>query len=303
MKDEKLLLILETIPQVPTLTAAVHRLYFTQPYVSKILRQAERKYQIKLVNRQQVPISLTAAGQRVQNDLERIRDDELQLKKNVQLMRRQQQLTMSIALSTILETSSLPRIAYRLHQLFPQLSFRLLSQLPDTTENELLSRDIDILVGPMIESPLFNCRKVKEEELSLLLPAAALPAPAHDITVQTLAACQALPAITLTRESPVQQRVNTYFGSQGLKIMPLCEVPNMRLAILTALQFGGFTVARTDLIKNVLQQEKRTDYLAIPLPHPQLSFGDAVSCLKSAQPIVHQVAAKLVAVLASENCI
>lgn len=303
MKDEKLLLILETIPQVDTLTAVARRLYFTQPYVSKVLRQAEQKYQIRLVNRQQTPISLTSAGRKVQSDLERIRDDELQLKKNVQLMRRKQQLTMSIALSTILETSSLPRIAYRLHQLFPQLSFRLLNQLPDSTESELLSRNIDILVGPAIDSPLFNCQSVSKEELSLLLPAAAFSSPACGVTAQVLAACQKLPAITLTRESTIQQKVNDYLASHGLKSIPLCEVPNMRLAILTALQFNGFTVARTDLIKSVLAREGRTDYRVIPLDHDQLSFGDAVSCLKSSPPLVHRVAVKLADILAAENCI
>lgn len=303
MKDEKLLLILETIPQAATLTAVAHRLYFTQPYVSKVLRQTEQKYQIKLVNRQQTPISLTSAGRRVQSDLERIRDDELQLKRNVQLMRRKQQLTMSIALSTILETSSLPRIAYQLHQLFPQLSFRLLNQLPDSTESELLSRSIDILVGPAIDSPLFNCQPVSEEELSLLLPAGILSPAASRTAGKVFAACQKVPAIALSRESPIQQKINGYLASQGLKTVPLCEVPNMRLAILTALQFNGFTVARTDLVKSVLAREGRTDYRVIPLDHDQLSFGDAVSCLKSSSPLVHEVAAKLVAILAAENCL
>ncbi|MGM9891997.1 LysR family transcriptional regulator [Limosilactobacillus sp.] len=297
IKNDKLLLILETIPHSKTLTDVANRLYFTQPYISKVIRQAEQEYQVQLVNRAQAPISLTPAGKSVRDGLERLRYDELQLNKNVQTIRRRQQLTITIALSTLLETKALPKIAGELHRLFPQLSFRLLNQLPNATEDDLLTQNVDILVGPTIDSPLFYCHEVNQAELAILIPKSAH----RGANLTALKKDQPITAVTLPRESLLQQRINGFWEKQGVSLRPICEVPNMRLAILTAVELGAITVARPDLIKATLQGQTK-DYRLLRIAKEQLMFESTVSVSKAATPLVQQVAQKLAQIVASADC-
>ena len=71
--------ILAAIQTAPTLTQVAKWLYTSQPNVSKTISEAENKYGVKLVNRDQTPISLTIAGEKLLERLEQV----LSFEKNI----------------------------------------------------------------------------------------------------------------------------------------------------------------------------------------------------------------------------
>lgn len=64
--------ILKGVNTSNTLTAIAKQLYLTEPYVSKVLRQAESHFDTKLINRDPKPIRLTSAGETILKDLEKV---------------------------------------------------------------------------------------------------------------------------------------------------------------------------------------------------------------------------------------
>lgn len=71
--------LLTSVKQAETLTKVAQELYVSQPYVSRILKQAEEKYQVQLVEHQKNPISLTLAGQTLLNGLQKMRQTSQEL--------------------------------------------------------------------------------------------------------------------------------------------------------------------------------------------------------------------------------
>lgn len=65
---EKKIQILENVNTSETITKLAAKLYLSQPYVSRLLKEMETEYGLILVDRQDKPISLTNAGRIVLND-------------------------------------------------------------------------------------------------------------------------------------------------------------------------------------------------------------------------------------------
>lgn len=82
--DYKLIFqILNTVDEVKTISELAERLYLSQPYISQVLAKTERKYKVKLINRNQVPIELTSAGMQLKSDLNILLNDQAKLKNNL----------------------------------------------------------------------------------------------------------------------------------------------------------------------------------------------------------------------------
>lgn len=75
MENKLIYKILTAVSTNNTISNVANGLYLSQPYVSQIISKTEKKYETKLVNRNEKPISLTAAGIKLLQDL----DDEIKL--------------------------------------------------------------------------------------------------------------------------------------------------------------------------------------------------------------------------------
>lgn len=64
--------ILKTINYSKTISEVANRLYMSQPYVSKIIKEYEVKLGIQIVNRKTSPITLTDIGQKLMDDIQNI---------------------------------------------------------------------------------------------------------------------------------------------------------------------------------------------------------------------------------------
>lgn len=61
--------ILQSVKQLGNLTAAAQHLFVSQPYVSRVIKQAERDLNLSLIDRSSKPLKLTYAGNLYLNGL------------------------------------------------------------------------------------------------------------------------------------------------------------------------------------------------------------------------------------------
>lgn len=78
-KKQTLLSILKAVDYSQTISDIAERLYMSQPYISKVLKEAEQQYGVKLVQRHSKPIALTQAGVTMIKGLQSIVSAEEQL--------------------------------------------------------------------------------------------------------------------------------------------------------------------------------------------------------------------------------
>lgn len=64
--------ILNEVTESSTIHEVSERLFLSEPYVSKTIKQAENKYDVILINRKTKPITLTKAGEIVLKNLRQI---------------------------------------------------------------------------------------------------------------------------------------------------------------------------------------------------------------------------------------
>ncbi|RHW52669.1 hypothetical protein DS834_01935 [Lactobacillus bombicola] len=60
--NNRLLLFLETIETSNSISEAAQKLYLTQPYISRVIKKYEQKYNVILIDRNSYLIQITPAG-------------------------------------------------------------------------------------------------------------------------------------------------------------------------------------------------------------------------------------------------
>lgn len=60
--DNRLLIFLETLESSNSVSEAAQKLYLTQPYISRVIKKYEQKYNVLILKRDSHPIQLTPTG-------------------------------------------------------------------------------------------------------------------------------------------------------------------------------------------------------------------------------------------------
>lgn len=289
---EKLAKILETVKSSDTLTDVAEKLFFSQPYISKLLKQKEQAYRVVLVHRSTTPIELTLAGQAVLNDLNRILSAQRVMAYDLDKLQRHAQNQLTIAICPLAESQPLSQIAVALHHTFPEQRFRLLDSSKDVNEQELLDGSIDILVGQRWSNPLFHIEMLNLQELALLLPdTCPLYHPGQDYvdySEDKLSALNDCEYVSVSNGSFLQIRVDELFSRNNIVIHSVVEVPNSRIATQTALKLHATTITSTKIAHETLSPSD--NYNLMRLPSSVISLDVGLSYLKSSSANVKQIA-------------
>lgn len=163
--NNRLLEILNCVDQVNTITELAHKLYLTQPYVSNLISHGEQKYGSTLVKRDQKPISLTYAGERVRYYLTRI--SQLQKKLNNELTEINQTQITPLKIEINRELSSTygvgEQIATKLTEQYVNVQTNILETGFDQGIQELVHHDATFYIGP---NP--HQKKLRFDQIGLL---------------------------------------------------------------------------------------------------------------------------------------
>ncbi|WP_080486542.1 LysR family transcriptional regulator [Oenococcus oeni] len=157
-----LLSYLKIIISTGSITEAAAELYLSQPYLSRYIKDNEKKLGFQLLNRQTRPITLTNSGVKYLQGLEKIESSySALLSESIKYSKNKKQI--SIGINEVLASRLLPEILSAYKQGFPNKSQRIFIEenYSNALENDLLEKEIDLHIRLL---PIFS-NKISYQKL------------------------------------------------------------------------------------------------------------------------------------------
>lgn len=274
---DKLINILDNVKSSDSLTEVAGKLYFSQPYVSKLINEMEKQYGIQLVNRKENPISLTNAGEGVTQNLKIIQDAQVKLNISLVDLKRTEQGVLSIAICSLVDGPSISYIAQKVHEKFPYLRFNFINLSGDLTDHDLINGKIDIAIGRKWNNLDLHVIPLPVSELALLIPETC---PLYDEkadyiefsqdNLSTLNDCE---YIGVNDSSFLQRKVDILLKDNGIHVNKIMELPDSGQATLMALNLHATTITTENIARNSLAESDKYNLMMIPKENTSLDMG------------------------------
>jgi DNA-binding transcriptional LysR family regulator len=168
---------------------AAKRLGMSQPPLSIQIRAFEKELGVKLFDRDQRNVALTAAGAILLQEMRKILAALERAEHLTRRAARGQHGSLSVGFITPVEYSFLPTVVRQYRRKFPGIALQLREAMSDTQLEDLQSGalDVGLLMGPF-DQPGFECLEVMTEHLVAAIPVGhALATAASSISVKRLA--------------------------------------------------------------------------------------------------------------------
>ena len=170
MNDRQLKYIL-TIVEAGSINAAAKQLYISQPSLSAMVADIEKKLGVKLFDRGTNPISLTYAGECYVDAARRMLDIHRDMANHIEKIRSGEAGRLSVGCTHQTSSMILPIIVPKFMQSHPGMKLRLIENRQDELEKLLSTGEADVIFSTAnIENPSFERCVLSEEELILLAP-------------------------------------------------------------------------------------------------------------------------------------
>lgn len=170
MNEKNLYNILITAKKCRTIGEIANRLYLSQPYISKLLKQSEKKYDTILIQRSPIPISLTQAGETLLKNLEKVITTRDELEQAMMPYRQSQQSYLKIACEQPWLANMGPKIISEIQKKYPNITFELLEDTVNNAAYRLKTNQINIFLGKSFQDPNIRCLQVFQEKFCLIIP-------------------------------------------------------------------------------------------------------------------------------------
>ncbi len=288
---EKKINILDNVNSSQTITELANKLYLSQPYISRLLKDMEKEYDVSLVNRDERPISLTDAGVVVLNDLKQIQSDQVQMNKNLARLKQARNHEITIVLNSSFCEEDTVAVSTGLIKNFPNLKFNFTLNGMPPQESDLINKNIDILVGPKWNNQLLDIKFLQIKRLALLIPASCSLYQADRLycpfSENNLTVMNNINYVEANDNLFLQQRVNRFLTDNGIHINKLAKVSSTRLAAKVAVREGATTITTDKMAQHVLGE--RADYNLMLFPQSALNLEVAISMRRDASREIKEV--------------
>lgn len=278
--NNNLLLFLQAIQETGSISQAARQLYVTQPYVSRIIKEAEKQYDVPLLDRRHHPITLTIAGRKL---LEYLRSSQqLQKDLNREMASLSQHRTDYLTICTNASFA---------HDWYAQILQHYLVQQPHTilktvelpcqeAEKQLKSGMVDLVIDRPIRDEQFSYSHIIDFAVLLIIPATSpLYQPnvvCRDYQSLNLKQLNDQPLISVNEGSSFQQMVNTKLLTQNISMKRTLEVTNLQTATYLALQQFGITFT-PDLVLRTSQLPLNDNVNIIRIPRDVMIFDFGIN--------------------------
>lgn len=139
--------IIQTIQSTGNITAAADKLFVTQPYISKILKEIESELGTELFVRNYREMKITYAGRIYLNYLEETERQYEKMLLDMQMIAQEKKGQIRVGISPMLSPILLPPTYSLANQHFSHIDFKFIER-PSVELNEMLQNDeIDIILG------------------------------------------------------------------------------------------------------------------------------------------------------------
>ena len=260
LEAERRLHYIDTILKYSSLNKAAHELYITQPYLTEIIQEIERKrVGTTIINRSQRPYSLTDAGRIYYNYLEEIAYDNQQLDKNLIPYTHPNQELIRISIIESLGTILLPRLLPQFLSKHPEVKIELFELSPQKSEENLLNEEIDCYIGQNPDTLTQTASYIAngDEQYYLVIPSQSRFYK-KDKFILDYSKCYNVtqlfsqPLILTSPESPIRHQVNGILQKGRIKTNILMQTESILTATNLSLHGVGFTIAPGNIISNLL---------------------------------------------------
>ncbi|AYM01900.1 LysR family transcriptional regulator [Levilactobacillus yiduensis] len=298
-KQRTLLSILQAVTYSTTISEIADRLYLSQPYVSRILKDEEAKYDVTLVDRKAKPIALTKFGSSVLTNLKKIASAEDSLTTSLENLKSQQARPIRISNSNPFLTDYLATAIADYVEQHPDTVIELTRPAERNVANNLNEGAIDIVIdqrwnaaniliadlpSPVYYLPLFaQCRPFNPDVLTL---------PFEKNTLTGISHCR---YVGLSGHSEFQAYVDSLFKRVGIQPRNKLFLPTPASALQTVAKLPNATTITTRKIAALNLPAHQ--YNLIPLPTNFIRTDTSIMCLQTASAAVQGLTAFLTAEL------
>lgn len=288
-KDKNLYDILKTTLSVNTISDIAKKLFLSEPYISKLLKQTERKYNVVLINRNNKPIKLTKAGEVFLKDLQIILDSKNELAYDLEPFKKVRKSEIKIAFNQPwLETSAQSVIPFLVHE-FPEFTFSFYDQTTNLAQENFLNHSIDIFVGKLLVNKNISSVHFIDSQLAFLIPSSC---PLSKIKENTLTPTifkrfDNQKYISLTDDSFFQAMIDHLFQENEITLNKVVKVSNSLMTRKLALQGMGYTVISKRFAREIAKDKLNVKIINIPKNMLQLNNG--ISILNSSPEIIKEI--------------
>lgn len=279
--NNRLLIFFEMLESSNSISEAAKKLYLTQPYVSRIIKKYEQKYNVLLVNRDSHPIQLTSAGHLLINYLRKSLQLENKLNQEMKKFTKSEFPTLVMGITPPLGENFNLTVLPKLLAKYPNLKTETLELSTADAEKAFKDGQIDLFVGNIIQLPNVKSQNLHVDTQVLVLGRnSKLYQPNQQEVYYSATKLQALNEekfIVVDGERRYQEIINTFFNNNGIHFYPQIRVRDSLTALKLAAQGLGNMTTSIAAVKK--QKYQNINY--IKLSADEVSINFAVTILKN----------------------
>lgn len=278
MKERTLYEVLQTAQYSRTMAEIAQKLYYSQPYLSKLMKEAETKYHTTLISRNKIPITLTTAGKTVLDHLKIIIEIQDDLNDSLEDISKKQQINILITNPFLYSMTNKILIPYMASH--PNLTFKI-STSPLNQGIKILKRsNFDIMIGRKYIDEQIQTFSLPENKVYFFVSKACsifdptkkiLPfKPDYFKTMKTSI------FISFHDSEGIQKYILRRFNEKGIQIDKMVEVDSVEQACIMAKELGldnSYALINKFIAEQIFGDGK---YNLIELPDNMLHLENAI---------------------------
>ena len=227
---------LREVVDLGSFSAAAQKLRLTQPAISLQVRELEKRFGVRLIERMGKRAFATAAGEELIAHARRLAQDAEQALIAMRRFREGSIGRVRLGTSVAVCTYLLPPVLAKLRRTHPDLEVAISIGTTDSVVSRLLSNDLDIAVATL---PVAGHPEIWVEPLRADPMMAFFPGGTRDLPKQVTPQYMAQQSLILNqRPSHTYKMIDRWFAAAGIELKPVMELGNTE-AIKTLVAAGA----------------------------------------------------------------
>lgn len=248
---------LDVLLKESNFTRAAKKLHISQPYLTQLIKRIEKRLGTKILNRDEVPFSLTAAGLIYYQYLEKISYSNQELSKKLANYTHPGKKLIRIGILESLGTFLLPELLPPYLRQNPDVQIQLFEDLPRKSEMRLLNGRIDCYIGQTPEAIDSRLKVVTNggekyyvviSQYSPYFQRGKFILAPHSLDLKKVLQ---QPLVLSTPGSAIRHQVNGLFQRLRLKENVVLESSSIITATDLAIHGVGITISTASILKRL----------------------------------------------------
>ncbi|MEE5988885.1 LysR family transcriptional regulator [Ligilactobacillus equi] len=284
--------ILQAAQLSKTLSEVAQKLYLSQPYISKVLKKSENEYGVTLIQRKNLPISLTLAGTTVYHHLKRIIDTENSLAKELKLQKHLLNRPLRIAVTNPFLYEMVMDLGADFQMQNPGRRLEITGYPLENSLQVLEAGQIDLLIGRRYVAPNLHTLQLPANQVYSLISDGCSIYQADttyiDVLDKMVNQDQILKMIGFANTDGISDYIRKRLGENGIQVEEVFRVDTVAEANLLVKKFNSH---RHDYLalSNVYLANKylgNGHYNLAQLPEGCFNFDNALMYVSDTSEIV-----------------